>query len=117
MAKPPEPLLEVLPEAAVVVDAVVKEVVSTGPAPPATGKPAEWTSKGTLNPAQELVLTVTRVLRGKADGELKVTKPVAGYMVKVGTQGPWLIDKKNVVLGRYGPDSWSMAKVEAAVKS
>jgi len=116
MAKPPEPLQEILPSASIVVDAVVKEVVSTGPTPPSTGKPEEWTSKGTQNPEQQIVLTVNRVLRGKADAELRVTKPVAGYMVKAGTKGAWLVDDKGVILGRYGPDTWALDKVEAALK-
>jgi len=116
MAKPPEPLEQILPDAFLVVEATVKEVVATGPKPPEPDKPKEWSDRGTLNASQELVLDVKRVLRGKHDGDLKVTKPEAGYMVKAGTKGAWLVDKNHVVLGRYGPDTWALEKVVAACK-
>ena len=117
MAKPPEPLQELLPSAVLVVHAAVKEVVATGPAIAAPDKPAEWTDKGTQSPSQQLVLEVSRVLKGAlADKTVTVTKPVAGYAVKVGTAGAWLVDASNTVLGRYGPDTWALAKVEEACK-
>ncbi len=117
MAKPPEPLHEIIPLATLVVEATVKEVTATGPTPPPPDKPATWSDKGTLNPSQELVLDVARVLRGTLDGAtVTARKPEAGYMVKVGVKGAWLIDADGVVLGRYGPDTWTLDKVEAACK-
>ena len=117
MAKPPEPLTEVLLDAVLIVDAVVKEVVSTGAPLPAPDKPAEWSDRGTQHPQQVLVLEVARVLKGALDATtVQVTKPAGAYMVKAGTKGAWLLDDKRVVLGRYGPDSWALDRVEAAVK-
>ena len=120
MAKPPEPLSEVLPLAVWVVDAEVVEVISTGPRPPAphvVGKQkAEATSRGLKAPSQKVKLKVNRVLKGEAVKELVVDKPVAGYALKAGNHGPFLIDKSKTILGRYGPDSYNFGKLEAAIK-
>ena len=120
MAKPPEPLSEVLPLAVWVVDAEVVEVISTGPkppAPPSDGKQKDGaTSTGFKAPAQKVKLKVNRVLKGDAVKELVVDKPVAGYALKAGNHGPFLIDKSKTILGRYGPDSYNFGKLEAAIK-
>ena len=121
MAKPPEPLADMLPLAGLVVDAIVKEVVSTGPA---TARPAgvdeHAKDVGTVAPEQVIVLEVKRVLKGAHSGPtIEVQKPLAPYSVKVGTAGAWLLDTngaKPVVMGRYGPDSWHITRVEAALK-
>lgn len=116
MAKPPEPLAEVLPQAALVVEATVAKVVSTGAPTPQPEKPADHRDVGAQAPEQMLVLDVTRVLKGAHAGKtLEVRKPVAPYAVKEGTKGAWLVDKDGVVLGRYGPDSWPLSRVEAAL--
>ena len=122
MAKPPEPLHEMLPRASLVVDASVREVLSTGaPLAPPADKPATWSDKGTMNSEQVLVLDVARVLKGAhAGGTVTVTKPVAPYAVKAGTKGAWLLEAVAggfVVLGRYGPDTWALAQVEEALKA
>lgn len=116
MAKPPEPLEEIFPLTSLILDAVVVEVRSEGKADPA---PAA------LAPAQVVVLEVKRVLRGAlvADdvqggkARLIVHKPTSAYTLRVGVQGPWLLatDARNgvkTVLGRYGPDSWTFAKID-----
>lgn len=46
-------------------------------------------------------LEVERVLKGQHDGALMV-KTVAGYSVREGTKGAWLIDDTGTVLGRDG---------------
>jgi hypothetical protein len=121
MAKPPEPLEEVLPLAAWVVDAEVVEVLKNGPKPPppiGDGKlRAGATSRGVKAGSQTVKLKVTRVLRGTVVKELTVEKPVAGYALKAGNHGPFLIDKAKNILGRYGPDTYSFAKLEAALKT
>src|SRR6185503_6069045 len=121
MAKPPEPLSEVLPLAVWVVDAEVVEVISTAPQPPEPPlqnkmKP-EATSRGLKAPAQKVKLKVKRVLKGEAVKELIVDKPPAGYALKAGNHGPFLIDKAKTILGRYGPDSYNFGKLEAAIKA
>jgi hypothetical protein len=119
MAKPPEPLEEMLPHATLVVIAKVARVVSTGaPLPPLPPTEEPKSDRGARSPEQKLELDVIKVLKGTGTAleSIEVTKPVAPYAVKEGTQGAWLIDKDNVVLGRYGPDSWRASHVEAALK-
>jgi hypothetical protein len=122
MAKPPEPLEEVLPLAAWVVDAEVTEVLEQGaqPPPPLTAQQKPLgpgaTSVGTKNPSQFVRLKVKRVLKGESVKELVVEKPVAGYMLRAGNHGPFLVDKSKTILGRYGPDSYSFEKLEKAIK-
>ena len=120
MAKPPEPLSEVLPLAVWVVDAEVVEVLSTGPQPPepplqAKQKP-QAQDRGLKAPAQKVKLKVKRVLKGDAVKELVVDKPVAAYALKAGNKGPFLIDKAKGILGRYGPDTYTVEKLEAALQ-
>lgn len=119
MAKPPEPLEEMLPDAALVVVAKVARVVSTGkPLPPLPASEEPKSDRGARSPEQTVELDVIKVLKGdlQGDGALTVTKPVAPYAVAEGTKGAWLIDKDGVVLGRYGPDSWRQSFVEAALR-
>ncbi len=115
MAKPPEPLEEVLPAAVWVVDAEVTEVLSTGPATPKVQASPGATSTGQKSPSQKVKLKVTRVLRGAAVQELEVEKPEAGYSLRAGNHGPFLIDATKVILGRYGPDSYSFERLEKAL--
>lgn len=117
MAKPPEPIEEVLPQAVYVVDAEVKEVVKVGAPPPKVKAPPGATSTGQKTAAQTVKLTIKRVLKGEAVKELTVEKPEAGYALTAGNHGPFLIDSTNTILGRYGPDSWSFTRIEAALKS
>ncbi len=115
MAMPPEPLRDVLPQAAWVVEGVVSEVLSVGPTPPAPSALAGATSRGVKVASQSVKLKVTRLLRGEAASELTVTKPEAGYALKAGDKGPFLIDAQKNILGRYGPDSYALADVEGAL--
>jgi hypothetical protein len=120
MAKPPEPLAEMLPTATLVVEAVVAQVLSTGPRPlqpEADAKPKDHTDRGILSAPQTLTLEVMRVLKGKHAGKtITVEKPAAPYSLMPGASGAFLLDEKNVILGRYGPDSWHITRVEAALK-
>ena len=116
MAKPPEPIEEVIPNAAWVVDAEVTEVVSTGPQPPKVQAPPGATSTGQKSASQTLKLKVNRVLRGEVVKEITVEKPEAGYSLHPGNKGPFLIDASKMILGRYGPDSYSWERVEQALK-
>ena len=119
MAIPPEPLNEVIPDATWVVDAEVKEVLSTGPTPPKIDAGMGATSTGQKTASQVVKLTVKRVLQGGEIKELVVEKPEAGYALRAGNHGPFLIkDQKPhpVILGRYGPDSWSFERIEHALK-
>src|SRR5688572_19151928 len=109
MAKPPEPLEEIFPKTSIIVDAEVKEVKSTD-ADDDPGSPD--------NPRQVVVLTVKKLVRGalnegeKKSQEIVATKPKAPYVVKAGTKGAFLLTADRTILGRYGPDSWRLDKVE-----
>src|SRR3954463_13155280 len=120
MAIPPDPIEELLPNAALVVDAEVKEIVQNGPAAPKVNAPPGWTDTGQKAGSQIVKLTVKRVLKGATDvKELTVEKPAAGYALRAGVKGPFLLDGSKphpVILGRYGPDSYSFEKVEKALK-
>lgn len=115
MAKPPEPIEEVLPNARWVVEAEVSEVLSTGPVPPRVQAAPGATSTGQKSPSQQVKLKVTRVLRGEPVKELVVEKPEAGYSLRAGNHGPFLIDATRLILGRYGPDSYTFERIEKAL--
>lgn len=128
MAKPPEPLASMLPLAGLIVQAVVAQVLSTGPSPAqpeSTHAPGRLVvDTGRLSPAQTLVLDVMKVLRA-APGAAPVTsitveKPAAGYSLLPGTTGAFLLDTTTTpptILGRYGPDTWPLVRVEAALQA
>jgi hypothetical protein len=115
MARPPEPIEDVLPNAQWVVDAVVTAVLSRGPAPLKVPAAPGATSTGQKSAAQTVKLRVGRVLRGAPVKELVVEKPESGYLLRPGHHGPFLIDSTRMVLGRYGPDSYSLACIERAL--
>lgn len=115
MAKPPEPLEDVLPQAAWIVDAEVTEVLKTGAAPPKVEAAPGATSVGQKTASQTVKLKVKRVIKGQDVKELVVEKPEAGYALKTGNHGPFLIDSTRTILGRYGPDSYSFERIEKAL--
>jgi hypothetical protein len=113
MALPPEPLDDVLPSATTIVVAEVVSVVDEGAWPPGDkGSPLDGAPP---RPAQRVQLKVTRTLRG-APVE-NAHKPAANYALRVGTKGAFLLDDRAEILGRYGPDTWSVDEVEAAVRA
>jgi hypothetical protein len=115
MAKPPEPIEDVIPNATWVVDAEVTEVLSTGPQPPKVEAKPGATSTGQKTASQTVKLKVKRVLHGEKVAELVVEKPEAQYALKAGNHGPFLIDSAKTILGRYGPDSYSFERIEKAL--
>lgn len=120
MAIPPEPLQELLPQAALIVDAEVLEVVSQGPQPPIPDHPKGATSVPGKTPSQVVKLKVKRALKGKVQGELTVDKPEGDYVLTKGNKGPFLLKQEKgntVIIGRYGPDTYRMDTIEAALKA
>jgi hypothetical protein len=117
MAKPPEPIEDVIPHATLVVDAEVVEVISTGAAPPKIEAKPGATSTGQKTASQTVKLKVKRVLFGDKVTEIVVEKPEAGYALRAGNHGPFLIDSTKTILGRYGPDSYSFERIEKALAS
>src|SRR6185503_5644017 len=98
MAKPPEPLAEILPKATIVVEAVVAQVLSTGPRPvqpEADAKPETWTDRGVLSAPQTLILEVMRVLKGTHSNKtITVEKPPAPYSLMPGARGGFLLERE-----------------------
>ena len=122
MAKPPEPLQEILPKASLIVEAEVSAVLSTGQAPPPVSTPPGYTSAGHQVASQQVELQITRVIKGSladATKKLVVYKPVATYALRVGNKGPFLLQTQGddwQILGRYGPDSYALNVIEQALK-
>jgi hypothetical protein len=120
MALPPEPLASVLPVAGRVVVGVVVAIDATdvGAWPEATHGPPDAAPPC---PAQRATVQVLTVLCGDADrSDVVVVKPPAPYMLEVDVGGAFLLDTTTTpptILGRYGPDTWGVDVVEAAITS
>lgn len=115
MAIPPEPLSELLGRAGVVVVAEVVEVVSVGTLPERPARPPGFVdSPHPLAPAQTVKLRVSRALRGDAATELLVEKAAGAYRLAVGDSGVFFV-AAGKLLGRYGPTTYPLASVEAAL--
>ncbi|MGC4113423.1 MAG: hypothetical protein QM765_01875 [Myxococcales bacterium] len=121
MALPPEPIQEVIPSAVLVIEAEVEAVVNTGPIQPKVEAPPGSTSTGKKAANQTVKLKVTKVHKGPASlKEVMAEKPVAGYALKAGNKGPFLLDgaKPNpTILGRYGPDTWDLPTILKGLES
>ena len=120
MALPPEPLQELLFDATAVVEAEVVEVLESGPEPqpPPHAKHLKpgATSVGYLSAAQKVRLKVKRALKGESAAELVVDKPEAPYLLAPGHRGAFFLEGERI-LGRYGPDTHSVAAIERALKA
>lgn len=118
MAKPPEPIDEVLPQAEAAVVAEVARVVEQGAQQKLA--PSEETSRPTSAARQVVELNVTRVLFGTltAPGKtIQVVKPAGAYALTAGNKGPFVLKQgaEGVeILGRYGPDTWPEALIQQA---
>ena len=116
MALPPEPIAHLLPKATWIVEAEVVQVLSEGPQPPL---PAKLAPSAPLKlRAQTVELKVKKVVRGPSQpASLTAQKPEGSYLLKPGHHGPFLLDGSEppLILGRYGPDTYSLAKIEAAL--
>lgn len=115
MAKPPEPIDEVLPGADAAVLAEVSRVISQDPQQPPSGDP---NATSTPHPAarQVVELKVSKVLFGTVAATVQVVKPAGAYSLIAGNQGPFVLSAKGEVeiLGRFGPDTWPEALVVQA---
>src|SRR5215813_1914015 len=101
MARPPEPLSELIPAAKLICVAEVTAILSLGPKPPEPlnakklGKHAK--DVGWEAASQKVRLKIERCLSGQGptEGTIDVDKPVAPYTLRVGDKGPFFIDAKN----------------------
>ena len=126
MAIPPEPIDSVLFDAkAVVVGEIVAVVVEGAAIPKTPPAKKDFKDVGNLAAWQQLSLRIDGVvapgLGATAGAVIDVLKPEGHYGLPVGAKGPFLLgapgsDGLPVILGRYGPDSYRLDVVEAAVK-
>jgi len=116
MAIPPEPIDQLIADALTIVLAKVSEIVSEGVLPPQVAKkhPGD-VDVGNKKQSQKVKLLIERVLKGPAPDELTVEKPEASYTLEVGDSGPFFIGDGKI-LGRYGQNTWTLAKIESALK-
>jgi hypothetical protein len=115
MAIPPDPLFSVLPQAKSIVVAEVIAVENRSDGLPQFGTPKP--SAPMKAPSQRVTLKVTRVLLGGAMTALTVIKPVGAYALRDGNHGPFLLGAGDEpeILGRYGPDTYRLIDIEAAL--
>lgn len=120
MALPPEPLRELFPKVRLVVLAEVTEVLAQGPPEPKVAAPWGHTGVGQKVAPQTVRLRVERVLfGGDCAHELDVDKPAAPYRLKPRDRGPFLLDAtvpRPLILGRYGPDTYSVTEIERVLR-
>jgi hypothetical protein len=116
MAKPPEPISELIAAAQAVVVAKVSVAQVTGELPKRAEKQrAGETGRGMNLPAQKVTLVIERVLKGLAPSEVVLEKPAGEYTLEVGESGPFFI-AHGKILGRYGPNTHNLSRIEAALK-
>ncbi|MHB8877343.1 MAG: hypothetical protein ACYC8T_26900 [Myxococcaceae bacterium] len=116
MAIPPEPIEQVIEDAGAAVLAEVAGVTTQdAQEPSAPGKVAR----------QVVELKVQSVLFGalaKAGATVQAVKPAGAYALRAGNHGPFLLraipggTPALEILGRYGPDTYSAARIEEAAK-
>lgn len=120
MAKPPEPIEEVLPSAEAAIVAEVLRVVQQSPQQkyePTLEKDLPQTAA-----KQVVELKVTKVLFGAlaaAGKSIEVVKPEGAYALAAGHKGPFVLAKGKdgvEILGRYGPDTWPEGLVAQTAK-
>lgn len=125
MAIPPEPIDEVLPDAASAVLGEVTAILAEDEQAPFPKPEVEGMTDVPGEVAgQTVALRVDKVLFGTAKvGELvEALKPAGDYKLRVGNKGPFLLGsppagaKHQVILGRYGPDTYPEDLIEVAAK-
>jgi hypothetical protein len=116
VALPPEPLEELLSRASSVVVGEVTELLGTGPLPrrPEKQHPTD-VDVGTKTPSQKVKLKVLRTLKGMSPTLVIVDKPESAYRLLVGDQGPFFLEGSTII-GRYGPNTHAMEKIERALR-
>ena len=123
MAIPPDPIDEVLPKVAAVVVGEITKILEQGKqAPlPVPERPGMTDVPGALA-SQVVELRIDEVLFGEpaTRGEaIAVVKPEGDYVLSPGNRGPFLLaaeERRWVILGRYGPDSYRREVIEAALE-
>ena len=134
MAIPPAPLSSLVDDIDIAIIAEVQAVRDNDQqswreqpwaqnAPASTQRPSQGVGRGPIGAApalnsQRCRLIVQKVIKGQAEAMIEVEKPKSHYVLAPGHKGPFLLAKsKNglIILGRYGPDSYTLAEVEAVL--
>ena len=125
MALPPEPLPELLSRAELIVAGEVTAIVAAETAPAPREVPLGASDLGIDAPAQTVEIRVDAILRGSELPEptataLTADKPEAPYRLEVGSRGAFFLEHRAArwrILGRYGPDSYSLSAVRQRVQA
>lgn len=120
MAIPPEPIEEVIGTANGAVMAEVARVVQQDKQEPIPRHPPGATDVPGDAARQVVELKVSAVIFGdiaKVGASIEAVKPAGAYALRAGNKGPFLLKKAAKgfeIVGRYGPDTYSEAKIRAA---
>lgn len=124
MAMPPDPIDEVLPQADAAYVAEVTQILHQDE----QEKVPELSDPGDVDiprdlPAQTVELRIAERLFGDLAGvgdTITVSKPAGEYVLRAGVQGPFLLarqdDNTPVIIGLYGPDTYSLRVLKAAIQ-
>lgn len=123
MALPPEPIDEVLPSAQVGVIAKVTKILhrdKQADIPNVTEGEADLPRE---LPMQLIEMCIEEVLFGSAYSQgstMQAKKPAGDYTLREGVGGGFLLTTAKdasipEILGRYGPDTWSLKVLRAAI--
>jgi hypothetical protein len=120
MALPPEPIDLLVRVAPLIVDAEVARVLEDRSDAPRIDAPPDRVDVGRKSDSQLLLLRVNEAIRGELPGEeFEAVKPVAPYRLAAGFRGPFMLaeqDGKQTIIGRYGPNFYSVEDVKAAIR-
>lgn len=118
VALPPEPFEELAPRVKSAVVGEVLTVVDDASAEGGDHDDESYPTAGGIGGApprekQRAVIRVGRVLYGtyREGDHVELLKPQSAYVLVPGMEGVFVADAEAVILGRYGPRTWSEADV------
>ena len=125
MAIPPEPIEDILPQAHYVVIAQVKKIIHTDKQKPVHKEDPKIVGMPRELPAQRLLLHIIENISSSTlpiDTDIEVLKPSGDYVLRQDIQGPFMLatdEETNQlsIIGRYGPDSYSLKAIQSTLKS
>jgi hypothetical protein len=123
MAIPPEPIDEMLPMADAVVIARVVQIVHRDQQAFVPEVQLGVADTPRELPLQIVSLDIQEVLSGeifRVGQIIEVLKPPGAYALRPDVTGPFLLmhregDPRPIIIGRYGPDSYSLHVIKAAI--
>ncbi len=119
MALPPEPIEEILPQATYIVLARVMKILHTDKQQPVHREDPRIIGMLRELPAQRLQLEILESIAGEKlekNTILDVLKPAGDYVLRQDVEGPFLLMKEEdgslKIIGRYGPDTYSLKEIQ-----